>query len=256
MVGATRPAVKPFDTTADPTSVEASQYALVQGMRSTRATLATWRASPWPVLGSWLRGAVAAAGVLLVAVAIVALVSTASPGWVQLQPPFVVGGPGDVIRILVANGLVLALHAMACVAGFIAGSSLPLQANRYTGRMRVIHERGPAVAIGFVVCATAFSLSMQAYTIGRATAQDAASLHSSRLLLLLGVLPHALPELVALFLPLAAWILASRRGEWERLLAATAVTVSLAVPILIAAATWEVYVAPHLLTALLGTLSA
>ena len=256
MVGATRPAVKPFDTTADPTPVEASQYALVQGMRSTRATLATWRASPWPVLGSWLRGAVAAAGVLLVAVAIVALVSTASPGWVQLQPPFVVGGPGDVIRILVANGLVLALHAMACVAGFIAGSSLPLQANRYTGRMRVIHERGPAVAIGFVVCATAFSLSMQAYTIGRATAQDAASLHSSRLLLLLGVLPHALPELVALFLPLAAWILASRRGEWERLLAATAVTVSLAVPILIAAATWEVYVAPHLLTALLGTLSA
>ena len=33
--------------------------------------------------------------------------------------------------------------------------------------------------------------------------------------------PHAIPELVALFLPLAAWIIASRRGEWEQLLAAT-----------------------------------
>jgi hypothetical protein len=220
MVGAARPAVKPADTTADPTRVEASEYALVQGMRSTRAALATWRASPWPVLGSWVRGALAAAGLLLAAVAVVALVSRASPGWVLPQPPFVVGGPGDVVQILVANGLVLALHAMACLAGFIAGSSLPLEADRHTGRMRVIHERGPTVAIGFVVCATAFSLSMQ------------------------------------LFLPLAAWIQASRRGEWERLLAATAVTVSLAVPILIAAAVWEVYVAPHLLTALLGTLPA
>jgi hypothetical protein len=254
MVGGARPAVKRSDTTADPTCVEASEYALVQGMRSTRAALATWRASPWPVIGSWLRGALAAAGLLLAAVAVVALLSTASAGWVQPQPPFVVGGPVDVVHILVANGLVLALHAMACVAGFIAGSSLPLQADRYTGRMRVIHQRGPTVAISFVVCATAFSLSMQAYTIGRATAQDAASLHVSRLLLLLGVLPHALPELLALFLPLAAWILASRRGEWEQLLAATAVTVSLAVPILVLSAAWEVYVAPHLLPAVLGTL--
>jgi len=55
-------------------------------------------------------------------------------------------------------------------------------------------------------------------------------------LLLLGVLPHALPELIALFLPLAAWIIASRRGEWEQLLAATLVTVALALPVLLASA--------------------
>jgi hypothetical protein len=256
MTGRAERAVKPPLRSADDTRVEASEYALVQGMRCTRAALATWRANPRPVLGSWLRGSVAAAGLLLTAVAVVALISPASPGWVQPQPPFVVGGPSDVLHILIANGLVLALHAMACVAGFIAGSSLPLQADRYTGRMRLIHERGPAVAIGFVVCATTFSLSMQAYTIGHATAQDAASLHAPRLLLLAGVLPHALPELVALFLPLAAWILASRRGEWDRLLAATLVTVSLAVPMLIAAAIWEVYIAPHVLAALLGTLPA
>jgi hypothetical protein len=256
MTGGAERAVKPAEIVADDTCVEASEYALVQGMRSTRAALATWRANPWPVIGSWLRGALTAAGLLLAAVCAVALISSASPSWVAPQPPFVVGGPGDVLHILVANGLVLALHAMACVAGFIAGSSLPLQADRYTGRMRLIHERGPAVAIGFVVCATAFSLSMQAYTIGRATAQDAVSLHVSPLLVLAGVLPHALPELVALFLPLAAWIMASRRGEWERLLAATFVTVALALPILIAAAIWEVYVAPHLLAVLLGTLPA
>jgi len=66
------------------------------------------------------------------------------------------------------------------------------------------------------------------------------------------VLPHAIPELIALFLPLAAWILASRRGQWEQLLAATLVTVSLAVPVpvLVLAACVEVYVSPRLFTAL------
>ena len=44
--------------------------------------------------------------------------------------------------------------------------------------------------------------------------------------LILSVLPHALPELTALFLPLAAWLIASRRGEWNQLLAATFVTVA------------------------------
>ncbi|MGZ6373054.1 MAG: hypothetical protein ACXWL8_06625, partial [Candidatus Limnocylindria bacterium] len=33
--------------------------------------------------------------------------------------------------------------------------------------------------------------------------------------------PHALLELTAVFLPLAAWTIASRRGEWDQLLAAT-----------------------------------
>ena len=65
-------------------------------------------------------------------------------------------------------------------------------------------------------------------------------------LLLLAVLPHALPELIALFLPLAAWIMASRRGEWDQLLAATLVTVAVAIPVLLAAALVEVYVSPHL----------
>ena len=52
----------------------------------------------------------------------------------------------------------------------------------------------------------------------------------SRRVLLLGLLAHAVPELVALFLPLAAWVVASRRGDWHELLAATIVTVAIAVP--------------------------
>ena len=191
---------------------------------------------------------------MLAAVLVIALIVPASAGSAGLgQPPFAVGSLGDVVLIVRSNMLVLALHAMACVAGFMAGSSLPLQAEHHTGWVRFIHERGQPVAMAFVVCATGFSLSLQAYTIGMAAAADAAALHASPALLLLGLLPHAVPELVALFLPLAAWIAASRRGEWERLLAATIVTVSLAVPTLIVCAAWEVYVAPHVLGAILGT---
>jgi hypothetical protein len=168
------------------------------------------------------------------------------------QAPFQVGGPSEVGEILGHNLLVLALHAMACVAGFIAGSSLPLQASRKSGLARVVHERGQPIALAFVVCATTFSLSMQSYALGSGVAGVVATVHAPAPLVLLGLLPHAVPELVALFLPLAAWLLASRRGEWDQLLAATLVTVSLAIPMLVIAAIWEVYAAPHLLSALLN----
>jgi hypothetical protein len=228
--------------------MDPAAYALAHGVRRTKTTLIAWRSCPWPVLGRWLLGALMAAGLLLAAVLAIALVAPRSAGGVlPEQPPFAVGDARDVIEIFRDNLLVLALHAMACVAGFIAGSSLPLQAEHQTGWRRAIHERGQPIAMAFVVCATGFSLSLQAYRLGLATGQDASALHVSPALLLVGLLPHALPELLALFLPLAAWIAASRRGEWEQLLAATIVTVSLAVPTLILTAAWEVYIAPHVL---------
>ena len=141
---------------------------------------------------------------------------------------------------------------MACVAGFIAGSSLPLQAESHHGVSRWVHEHGGRFAIGFVVLATAFSLSTQAYVLGHTLAGVSGFLHVSPGLLLLGLLPHAILELTALFLPLAAWIIASRRGEWDQLLAATFVTVAIAVPMLVVAALIEVYVSPHLFTTLTG----
>jgi uncharacterized membrane protein SpoIIM required for sporulation len=139
---------------------------------------------------------------------------------------------------------------MARVAGFIAGSSLPLQAAHHEGVSRWIHEHGGRIAIGFVVGATTFSLSAQAYLLGHTLAGVAHFLRVSPGLLLLSVLPHAVPELIALFLPLAAWIIASRKGQWEQLLAATLVTVAVAVPVLVAAAFVEVYVSPHVFAAL------
>ncbi|HWG07532.1 MAG TPA: stage II sporulation protein M [Solirubrobacteraceae bacterium] len=230
--------------------MDSSAYAFTYGIRHTRETLREWNWHPLRVLGRWSAGAAFAAVALLTAVWVIASLSGAHEQIVQLRPPFAVGRTDDVLGVLARNGLVLALHAMACVAGFIAGSSLPMQVEGRTGASRWIHEHGGRLAIGFVIAATTFSLSAQAYLLGHTLGGVAAFLRVSPGLLLLGVLPHALPELIALFLPLAAWIIASRRGQWEQLLAATFVTVAFAVPILVVAAFVEVFVSPHLFTAL------
>lgn len=232
--------------------MDASSYALYHGVRRTRTTLKAWQDRPLQVIGAWIAGSAAAAAGLLLAVLAIAEISRGYVQIVQLHPPFAVGEASDVASVLGHNLLVLALHAMACVAGFIAGSSLPLQAHGKTGASRWVHAHGGRIAIWFVVCATTFSLSAQAYLIGHTLAGVAHFLNVSPALLLLVLLPHAVPELVALFLPLAAWIIASRRGQWDQLLAATLVTVAIALPVLAVCAFVEVYAAPHLFTALTG----
>ncbi len=230
--------------------MDASAYAFAHGVRHTKATLRAWQTTPGSVLGRWTAGSAFAALCLLLAVWLISSLDGGYEQIITLRPPFAVGEGGDVVSVLRRNMLVLALHAMACVAGFIAGSSLPLQAEHHTGLSRWLHEHGGRIAIAFVFAATTFSLSAQAYLLGHTLAGVSGFLRVSPGLLLLTVLPHAVPELIALFLPLAAWIIASRRGEWEQLLAATVVTVAVAIPVLVIAAFIEVYVSPHLFTSL------
>ena len=229
--------------------MDVSAYAFAHGVRRTRATLAGWQRNPTGVIARWTAGSALAACTLLGAVWLIALLDIRHTP-VTLRPPFVVGGGADVAGVLTRNLLVLALHAMACVAGFIAGSSLPMQTRGRSGLSLWVHEHGGRLAISFVVAATTFSLGTQAYLIGRALGGVSGYLGVAPGLVLVSLLPHALPELIALFLPLAAWIIASRRGEWEQLLAATFVTVALALPVLLAAAVVEVYVSPHVFAAL------
>ena len=248
----TASALQVVPTAVDAEAMDASAYAFAHGMRHTRATLRMWRTAPGAVLRRWVLGSALIAVCMLLGVLVVSWLDGSYAQVVSLQPPFAVGDLADVLRVLRSNLLVLALHAMACVAGFIAGSSLPLQAESHSGVSRWVHEHGGRIAIAFVVCATGFSLSAQVYVIGHTLAGVSHFLGVSPALLLLGVLPHALPELIALFLPLAAWIIASRHGHWDQLLAATVVTVAISLPVLVLAALVEVYVSPHLFAALTG----
>ena len=77
---------------------------------------------------------------------------------------------------------------------------------------------------------TCFSLITQTLALGLVGSTIAWQEVISVPILVLTALPHALLELTAVFLPLAAWTIASRKGEWDQLLAATMVTVLIAIP--------------------------
>ncbi len=226
--------------------------ALVQGMDATKRTLRRYNERPVPTLAPWFALSLAIAALLLVSVWMVGRLTpvdiTALPiGGITYQPDL-----DDYVHIMIRNLLVLALHALACVAGFMAGSSMPLLAQNRSGVDRWVHEKAGPAAIAFVTLATLFSLCTQAYYLGGVASQVAGQLDMPVGLLVVGLLPHAVPELVVLFLPLAAWLIASRKERWDELLAATAVCVAIAVPVLLVTAAIELWVSPDLIARLAG----
>jgi len=225
----------------------ANQHVFSHGMRDTRETLEAWSERPWAVLGGWIALSLAVAATLLFATWVVGGLLTPDLTPVHIAGLTYPAEPDDLLPILWRNSLVLALHATACIAGFIAGASMPIAAAQRTGFSRWIHVKAGELAILFVAAVTLFSLSTQALYLGFQCSTISYQLDITRAELILSVLPHAIPELTALFLPLAAWLIASRRGEWNQLLAATFLTVALAVPVIVAAAVVEVYVWPHIL---------
>jgi hypothetical protein len=220
---------------------------LVQGMHDTKLALRRWNENPIAVIRPWAVLSTLIAVGLLMAVYVVAKLTPADATIYQVPGVTRDATLTDYGHVLFRNSLVLSLHALACMAGFMAGSSLPLSAAQRSGFSKWVHEKAGPLAIGFVACATLFSLGTQAFIIGGTAASLATQLGTSPGPLLLALTPHAVPELIALFLPLAAWMIASRRGDWHELLAATFVTVAIAVPVLLAAAAVETWVSPQLL---------
>jgi hypothetical protein len=227
--------------------MKVDELALVGGWPHTVATLRRWNASPWTLLGTWTLGSLGVTLLLLSATWLVASFRVPDPSVLHIYPGL--SRPAtmhDFFFVLGRNGTVLALHALACVAGFIAGWAPAGQA-----RSR-LQTRAGAAAIAFVTAATLFSLITQADALGTMLADLAFRLEITPMTLLIMLAPHALPELFAVFLPLAAWSLASRRGAWDELLAATIATTAIAIPLLVLAGAVETWVTPRLVWALIG----
>lgn len=214
------------------------QLALVQGWPHTRATLRRWNAASWRLIGAWSLGSLLVTALLLAAtwfVADTAVADVSQHSYPGLTRPATLE---DFLFVLRRNTTVLALHALACVAGFMAGWVRPGE------QMSRVQKHAGPLAIIFVTAATLFSLLTQANALGHGVADLAWRLGIEPHTLLLRLLPHALPELFAVFLPLAAWSIASRRGAWEELLAATIATTAIAVPLVVLAAAIETWVTP------------
>jgi hypothetical protein len=220
-------------------------------MRETRETFARWGKSPFRIVGTWMLGSFIIASLMLVAVLIVSHIVTPQE---TTSLPIILEKShfGDVLRLVARNSLVLALHSFVCIAGFMAMRALPEQAQYKRGVDRWVHDHAGPAAMVFVSLATAFSICTQVLFLGRTVGDLSLTLQISQSELLLTVLPHALIELTAIFLPLAAFLIASRRGTWHELLAATVVTTCVAFPMIVAAAFLETYLWPHVLRAVLG----
>jgi hypothetical protein len=218
--------------------MKADQLALVQGWPHTQATLRRWNAAPWRQIGAWTLGSLTVTALLLAATWFVA--DTATPDATAHSYPGVtrMATTEDFFFVLRRNFTVLALHSLACVAGFMAGWVRPGE------RATRVQRHAAPIAIIFVTAATLFSLLTQANALGHGAADLAWTLGMEPHTLLLRLLPHALPELFAVFLPLAAWSIASRRGAWDELLAATIATTAIAVPLVLLAAAIETWVTP------------
>ena len=228
--------------------MSANQLIFTQSMRETRSALIEWNQHPTKVLRQWLLVAVSVALGLLFAVFVVGSVVRPA-GAVSLptfdQPPAL----ADAMRVFGRNVLVLALHGFICIAAFMAMRAIPQQVEARSGIDRWVHQNAARFAMVWIAAATLFSVSSQVYVLGHSVANLSLEYGISTAQLMVTVLPHAVIELTAMFLPLAAFFIASRTGKWNELLAATAATVAIAIPMLVIAAMIEAYAWPILLRA-------
>ena len=221
---------------------------------SAAPAVARWRSpAGWAEVGRWAAVAAIVAVVLLSSVAIIA---AALPG--NADVGFSSGlltrhhGVGDVISVARRNLLVLGIHLCACWIGAIIGHPYEPAPARW-GWVGALHRPVPAwmgrLALFYALLVTLLSVGVQATALGRQLADlsRAADLSSTHLLVL--VLPHAVPELLAVFLPLGLFLLEARRGRLDRLGLWSLQAAAVALPVLLCAAVIETYVTPALVIA-------
>ncbi len=233
-------------------AMDSSAYAFTHGVRHTRATLRAWQQHPGRVLGRWVAGSALAAAGLLTAVWVIASLEQWLRADRRAAPP--VRGRQPRRRCRRAR----AQHARARAArdGLRRGlhrGQLAADAGRaaHSGISRWVHEHGGRLAIGFVVArddllAECAGLSDRTHArrrsglparLARAAAARRAAARdprADRAVPAAGRLDHRQP---------ARRVGAAARGHRSS-------PSRFAVPMLVVAAFIEVYVSPHLFTAL------
>jgi hypothetical protein len=204
--------------------------------------------APWAEIARWAAVAALVAAILLGSVAVIAG-HVAGNAWTGAESGLLYRHHdlGDVLSVLRRNLLVLGIHLCACWIGAIIGRPHRPAPSSW-GRIGALHRPVPdwmrRAALFYALAVTMLSVAVQAIGLGRQLADVAAAtqLSSGRLLIL--VLPHAVPELLAVFLPLGLFLLEARRGRLDRLGAWSLQAAAIAIPVLVGAALIETYVTP------------
>lgn len=201
----------------------------------------------------WAAVAGAVTGILLCSVGLIAsqrtgnLTNALGSSLLTRHHPF-----GDVFYVFRRNLLVLGIHLCACWIGAIIGRPhrpAPTTYRWATTLHRPVPNWMGRLSLWYALAVTLLSVAVQALGLGEqlANLSAAAQVGSTHMLLL--VLPHAVPELVAVFLPLGLFLLEARRGRLDRLGMWSVQAAGLALPLLLGAALIETYVTPVLILA-------
>jgi hypothetical protein len=216
---------------------------------STAGARIGWRAlAGWPEVGRWAAIAGVVAAVLLGCVGLLAT-NLRGDFWAGAEDG--VFAPhhdfGDVMYVFRRNLLVLGIHLCACWIGAIIGRRHEPSPDRWQWVV-ALNRPVPAwmgrAALCYALLVTLLSVVLQATALGRQLADEsrAASISATHLLAL--VLPHAVPELIAVFLPLGLFLLEAQRARLDRLGVWSLQAAAIALPVLLCAAVIETYVTP------------
>ena len=226
---------------ADPSKRGAQQIAFKVGMSETRLTLREWFDGRGKVALPWLALSLLIACSMFLGTYAVA---TKMPQAAKSQMPmFIFSGnsAADALDLLLRNSMVLLLHLLVCVAAYLARRAVPMQAKYTSGVNRWVHENAGGVAMLAVAGMTVYSLAWQTWQLGNALHSASDTLDISAASLLVRASLHGIPELTAMFLPLAACLILGWRKQWNQMLAASVLCACISLPILVAAAATETW---------------
>lgn len=161
----------------------------------------------------------------------------------------------NLLSIFQRNCMVLAIHFLACYVGAIIGRPHKPAHDRWGKLGKVLHRETPQwlskFALAYAFSATAASVAVQVTGLGLFLNDIASAGHVGRLEMLLLTLPHALIELVAVFLPLALFLIVAKRGQLSRLSVLSWQSLAIALPLIMFAALIETFVTPLLIQAVI-----
>ena len=203
----------------------------------------------WGEIGRWVTVAAVVAAALLGGVALVAA-HTRGAYAAGIDSGLLIRhhAIGDALHVFRRNLLVLGIHLCACWIGAILGRPHRPAPERM-GRLGRLHRPVPdwmgRAALLWALLVTLLSVGVQALALGRLLADISLAADVPRMQLLLLVLPHAIPELLAVFLPLGLFLLEAHRGRLERLGLWSLQAAAIALPVLLCAAAIETYVTPQ-----------
>ena len=175
------------------------------------------------------------------------------------RPLFTTSGDFEsVLRLMKANLMVLAIHVLACVAAWLVNVRLDCYLEErisakevndkinegldFVSKRQALQRSLGRLTMAGVSALIIFSILRQIVYISGELNVASHTLHLSVLTLLARASLHGLFELTAIFLPLAALLLLGRRRQWDQLIAAAALSIILAIPMLLLAAVIETWV--------------